>query len=256
VREVSDLNSLTQRDVERYDRQMLIGGWGRAGQTKLKRAGVVVAGVGGLGCSAAVYLCAAGVGRIRIIDSDRVELNNLNRQILHWEHDIGRDKAQSAKEKLERLNSEVTVEAVKTAITERNSRELIQGFDVVVDGMDNFRTRFLLNEACVNNEIPFVHGSVYGFEGFMTTIVPHKTPCLRCIYPEPLPEKLEKFPVLGTTPAAIASLQVTEALKLITGIGRPSLGKLLFWDLEDMSFSEIKIMKRTDCPVCAADRTH
>jgi adenylyltransferase/sulfurtransferase len=240
---------LTEREVERYDRQMLIGEWGQAGQAKLKRAGAVVAGVGGLGCPAAIYLCAAGVGRIRIIDSDRVELNNLNRQILHWEHDIGRYKAESAKEKLERLNSDVAVEAVKIAITDRNSRELIQGFNVVVDGMDNFRTRFLLNEACVKDEIPFVYGSIYSFQGFMTTIVPHKTPCLRCIYPEPPPE-LEKFPVVGTTPAAIASLQVTEALKLITGIGRPHSGKLLFWDGEDMSFREIKIMKRTDCPVC------
>jgi adenylyltransferase/sulfurtransferase len=255
VREMSDLNSLTEREAERYDRQMLIGEWGRTGQMKLKQAGVVVAGVGGLGCSAAIYLCAAGVGRIRIIDSDRVELNNLNRQILYWEHDVGRYKAESAKEKLERLNSDVVVEAVKTAITERNSEELIQGFDVVVDGMDNFRTRFLLNEACVNHGIPFVHGSIYGFVGFMTTIVPHKTPCLRCIYPEPVPERMEKFPVVGATPAAIASLQATEALKLITGIGRPYLGKLLFWDGEDMTFSEISLIKRTDCPVCAADYT-
>jgi adenylyltransferase/sulfurtransferase len=218
---------------------------------RLKRAGVVVAGVGGLGCLAAIYLCAAGVGRIRIIDSDRVELNNLNRQILYWERDIGRYKAESAKEKLEQLNSDVAVEAVKVAITDRNSGELIHGFDVVVDGMDNFPTRFLLNEACVNHGIPFVHGSIYGFEGFMTTIVPYKTPCLRCIYPEPLPKRLEKFPVVGTTPAAIACLQVTEALKLITGIGKPCLGKLLFWDGEDMSFSEIKTIRRTDCPVCA-----
>jgi adenylyltransferase/sulfurtransferase len=251
VYKVSDVNSLSQREVERYGRQMMIGEWGQIGQAKLKRAGVIVAGAGGLGCPAALYLCAAGVGRIRIIDNDRVELNNLNRQILHWEQDVGRYKAESAKEKLGRLNSDVAVEAVKITITGRNSRELIQGFDVVVDGLDNFRTRFLLNEACVEHEVPFVHGAIYGFEGFMTTIMPHETPCLRCIYPESPPE-LEKFPVVGTTSAAVASLQVTEALKLITGIGKPYSGKLLFWDGEDMSFREIKIMKRTHCPVCGS----
>ena len=246
---MTDLASLSRREMERYDRQMRIRGWGDQGQAKLKSAGVVVAGSGGLGCPAAVYLVAAGVGRIRIIDKERVELSNLNRQILHWERDIGRYKVQSAKEKLERLNSDVAIEAIKATITDQNARGLIQGFDVVVDAMDNFQTRFVLNRACVSEGVPFIHGSIYGLEGCMTTIMPHKTPCLLCIYGETPPER-EKFPVVGATPAAIACLQVMEALKLIIGIGTPQSGKLLFWDGADMRFSENEIRKKPDCPVC------
>ncbi len=242
--------TLSQRDLERYDRQMMIRGWGREGQAKLKSAAVVVAGIGGLGCPAALYLSAAGVGRIRLIDRDQVELNNLNRQILHWESDLGRQKAESAKEKLERLNSDVAIETIDATITDQNAMELMRGFDIVIDGMDNFQTRFVLNRACVSEGIPFIFGSIYGFEGFMTTIVPRKTPCLACIYGDVTPE-IGKFPVVGTTPATIACLQVTEALKLILGIGAHYLGRLLFWDGEDMVFREIELQKKSDCPVCS-----
>ena len=244
---------MSRREIERYDRQMMIRGWGHEGQTKLKLAKVVVAGAGGLGCPAALYLCAAGVGRIRIIDKERVELSNLNRQILHCESDVGRNKAESAKEKLERLNSDAAIEAVNVAITDQNARELIQGFNVVVDGMDNFQTRFVLNRSCVSEDISFVHGSIYGLEGYMTTIVPHKTPCLTCIYGEPPPE-MEKFPVVGPTASSIACLQVMEALKLITGIGTPYSGRLLFWDGADMRFTEIEVQRKRDCPVCSGPR--
>jgi molybdopterin/thiamine biosynthesis adenylyltransferase len=228
---------------------MMIRGWGHEGQAKLKLASVVVAGLGGLGCPAALYLCAAGVGRIRIIDKERCDLNNLNRQILYWESDVGRYKADSAKDRLERLNSDVTVEAVKAVIVNRNAGDLVRGFDVVIDGMDNFQTRFVLNRACVNEGIPFIHGAVYGLEGCMTTIVPYKTPCLMCIYGEAPPET-QKLPVVGPTPATIACLQVMEALKLILGIGTPYSGKLLFWDGADMSFHEIEVDKKLHCPVC------
>jgi adenylyltransferase/sulfurtransferase len=229
---------------------MMIRGWGHEGQAKLKLAGVVVAGVGGLGCPAAIYLCAAGVGRIRIIDKERADLNNLNRQILYWESDVGRYKAELAKEKLERLNSNVTIEAVRDTITDQNATELIQGFNVVLDGMDNFQTRLVLNRACVSEDIPFVHGSIYGLEGYVTTIVPHSTPCLMCIYGEAPPE-IEKFPVVGATTSTIASLEVMEALKLITGIGTPYSGKVLFWDGADMRFTEIEVRRKRDCPVCS-----
>jgi molybdopterin/thiamine biosynthesis adenylyltransferase len=240
---------LSRREIERYDRQMMIRGWGHEGQAKLKLASVVVAGLGGLGCPAALYLCAAGVGRIRIIDKERCDLNNLNRQILYWESDVGRYKAELAKEKLERLNSSVTIEAVRDTITDRNATELIQGFNVVVDGLDNFRTRLVLNRACVSKDMPFVHGSIYGLEGYVTTIVPHRTPCLMCIYGE-VPSEIEKFPVVGATTATIASLEVMETLKLITGIGMPYSGKLLFWDGADMSFHEIDVQRKPHCPVC------
>jgi len=249
---LTGLGSLNRREFERYDRQMRIRGWGYEGQVKLKSAAVLVAGAGGLGCPAAIYLAAAGVGRIRVIDKERVELNNLNRQILYWESDVGRYKAESTNEKLRRLNSDVAIEVVKARIRTQNARELIQGFDVVLDGMDNFETRFVLNRACVSKEVPFIHGSVYGLEGCMTTILPRKSPCLMCIYGE-VPPEIEKFPVAGPAAGMIACLQVTEALKLILGMGTPYSGRLLFWDGADMSFHEIEVDKKPDCPVCSEE---
>jgi len=229
---------------------MRIRGWGCEGQVKLKSAAVVVAGIGGLGCPTAVYLAAAGVGRIRLMDKERVDLDNLNRQILHWEGDVGRYKADSANEKLKRVNSDVKLEAIKARIETQNVRELIQGFNIVLDGMDNFETRFILNGACVSEDVPFIHGSVYGLEGCMTTILPRRSPCLMCIYGD-VPPEIGKLPVAGPAAGTIACLQVMEALKLILGMGTPYSGKLLFWDGADMSFHEIEVRKKLDCPVCS-----
>jgi adenylyltransferase/sulfurtransferase len=228
---------------------MRIRGWGEGGQEKLKASRVVVAGIGGLGCPAAVYLAAAGVGLIRIIDREKVELSNLNRQILHWEEDVGSYKVDSAVEKLRRLNRDVQFDPVKEEITEENVRRLIRGFNLVVDGMDNYKTRFLLNEACVKERVPFIHGCVYGFEGRITTIIPFKTPCLTCIYKAVPPEE-GAFPVLGATPAFIAALQVVESIKLLTGIGKPLANRMLIISGVDMSVEEITLERNINCPVC------
>ncbi|MEM3429510.1 MAG: HesA/MoeB/ThiF family protein [Candidatus Bathyarchaeia archaeon] len=236
-------------ELERYDRQLKIGGWGKEGQMKLKSSKVVVAGAGGLGCPASIYLVASGFGKVRIIDDEKVELSNLNRQILHWTNDIGVFKVDSASLKLRSLNPNVEVEGLKCKITRENVHEMIKGFNVVVDAMDNYRTRYILNEACIREGIPFIHGAVYGFEGQLTTIIPHITPCLSCIFPQ-VPPEVEKPPVVGTTPALIATLQVTEAIKLITGIGKNALGRLLIYDGTDMSFQEIKVQRNPECPVC------
>jgi adenylyltransferase/sulfurtransferase len=241
--------SLTKEELERYDRQMRINKWGKEGQIKLKSSKVVVAGVGGLGCPASLYLTASGFGTIRLIDEEKVELSNLNRQILHWESDIGNYKVDSAFKKLKELNSSVKLEVVKTKITDDNVHDLIKGFDIVIDGMDNFKTRFILNKACVKEKIPFIHGAVYGLEGYITTIIPYSTPCLSCIYPT-IPPEMEKFPVVGITPALIAALQVAEAIKLIVGIGKTLGGRLLIFDGNETSFQEIKIEKNPKCKVC------
>ncbi|MEM3526398.1 MAG: HesA/MoeB/ThiF family protein [Candidatus Jordarchaeaceae archaeon] len=236
-------------EKERYDRQMRISGWGEDGQKMLKRSKIVVMGVGGLGCPASLYLAAAGVGHLVLVDREVSELSNLNRQILHWQKDIGKPKAFSAKQKIEELNPEISVEALKTEITEQNIDELVSGATVVVDAMDNFKTRFIINEACVNRGIPFIHAGVYGFQGQMTTILPGKSPCLKCIFPVTPPET-ERLPVAGVTSGVFGVLLATEAVKLILGIGEPLIGRLLFFDLEDMSFIICEASRDPNCPVC------
>jgi len=185
---------LTINELERYDRQIMIAEIGEEGQEKLKRARVFIAGTGGLGSSAAIYLTAAGVGKICVVDHDRVELTNLNRQVLHWDKDRGKKKVSSAKVKLKKINHEVKVETIEETITETNVFQLIAGFDVIVDAMDNLPTRYLLNKAAIEKNIPFFHGAVYGFEGRAMTILPGKTACLRCVYRGDIPK--EKFPVI------------------------------------------------------------
>jgi molybdopterin/thiamine biosynthesis adenylyltransferase len=239
---------LTPQERQRYDRQIMIPGIGEAGQEKLKRARVVIAGGGGLGSPSALYLAAAGVGALRLIDHDRVELSNLNRQILHWDKDVGREKATSAAEKLQQLNGNVNVETVATTIDKTNVTELVKGFDVILDAMDNLPTRLLLNEASVKLGIPFVHGAVYGLEGRVMTVVPHESACLRCIYRGAPPPG--KFPVLGTTPAVIGAIQATEAIKLITGIGKPLTNRLLVYDGLNMKFMELSVNRRDNCEHC------
>lgn len=242
--------TLSKSELERYGRQMLIPGWGKEGQKKLKSARVVVAGAGGLGCPASVYLVAAGIGKLIIIDKEKFELSNLNRQILGWQRDIGRFKAEAAAEKLKALNPEVEVEPVIAEITEENAHELIDNANVVVDAMDNWGTRFILNKACVEKGIPFVHAGVFGLCGQLTTVVPGKGPCLRCILPE-TPKETAGFPVPGVTPAFFAILQVIEVLKLIIGFGEKLTGKMVLFDGEDMSVKVINVEKRPDCPICS-----
>lgn len=246
---VSGGGSLTPEELERYSRQILIRGFGEDGQQKLKNAHVLVAGLGGLGSPASTYLVAAGVGRLTILDAERVELSNLNRQILHWQLDVGRSKAGSAIEKLWAMNPKAKIESRLEKITSKNVGKLIKGADIVVDGMDNYPTRYLLNEACVRNRIPFIHGAVEGLVGQLATILPGEGPCLKCIIPKESPLK-PAFPVLGTTPGVIGCLQAMEAIKLIVGIGRPLVGRILFFNGEDMTFDNIEASRDPKCPVC------
>jgi len=239
---------LTINELERYDRQIMIADIGEEGQEKLKRARVFIAGTGGLGSPAAIYLTAAGVGKICVVDHDRVELTNLNRQVLHWEKDIGKKKVPSAREKLKKINHEVKVEAIEETITEANVFQLVTGFDVIVDAMDNLPTRYLLNKAAIEKNIPFFHGAVYGFEGRAMTIIPGKTACLRCVYRGDIPK--EKFPVIGATPAVIGCIQATEVIKYIVGIGELLKNRLLIYDGLDMKFTEFKVKKDPQCEHC------
>jgi len=239
---------LTKDERERYDRQIIIRGFGEGGQEKLKRAKVIVAGSGGLGSPAAIYLTAAGVGTIRIVDHDKVELSNLNRQVLYWDKDIGMKKVDSAAEKLSQLNQDVEIEPVEEIISEANVSSLVAGFDVVVDAMDNLPTRYLLNEAAIENNIPFVHGAVRGLEGRVMTIIPGKSTCLKCIYRGLLPQ--EKLPVIGVTPAVVACIQVTEVIKYIVGIGKLLTNRLLIYDGLSMQFTEVTVRRDPNCEHC------
>jgi len=202
---------LTGEELDRYSRQIMIPQIGEKGQEKLKRAKVFIAGVGGLGSPVSIYLTAAGVGHLRMVDHDRVDLTNLNRQVVHWSGDVGKRKVESAQEKLNKLNPNVTVETLSVTISEENASELITGFDLIVDAMDNLPTRYLLNKKAIEHGIPFFHGAVNGFEGRAMTVIPGKTACLRCLYRGPVPES--KFPVIGVTPAVIGCIQATEVIK-------------------------------------------
>ena len=239
---------LTAKERERYDRQIIMRGFGEEGQEKLKRAKVVIAGGGGLGSPSSIYLAAAGVGMIRIVDHDRVELSNLNRQVLHWDKDVGRNKVDSAAEKLSELNQEVKIEAIDETINEDNVSRLVAGFDVIVDAMDNLPTRYLLNKAAIENRIPFIHGAVYGLEGRAMTIIPGETACLRCVYRGLIPE--EKFPVIGVTPAIIGCVQVAEVIKYLVGIGTLLSNRLLVYDGLNMKFTELAVKRDPNCEHC------
>ena len=239
---------LTKQDRIRYDRQMMIGGWGDEAQRRLKEARVCIAGMGGLGAPVALYLTAAGVGTLRLVDHDVVELSNLNRQVLYTESDVGRSKVNCAEKRLRALNPEVRIEAIQERIVVENGSALMGASDVIVDGMDHFPARFLLNQAAVQKEIPLVHGAIWGMGGQVTVVVPGKTPCLACLFSENPPP--EPVPVLGTAPGVIGCIQATEVLKLLTGIGDPLAGRLLLYDGEFMEFSEVRVQRKKDCPVC------
>ncbi len=246
--------SLTKRDLNRYKRQIILNGFGKEGQRKFKSSRATIVGVGGLGSPLAIYLSVAGLGNIWLIDNDKVEYNNLNRQILHWEKDVGRPKVRSAKEKLEKINNDITVEEKKMLLTSENVADLLQGSDIVLDALDNFKTRFIVNQFCVNHEIPFIHAAVYGLEGRLTTVIPTKGPCLRCLIPENPPEK-KKFPILGATAGAIASLEVIEAVKVICDLGTPLVNRMLFFDGQNSCFHVVQVKKDPEWPVCGTSGT-
>jgi len=240
---------LAEDELERYDRQLRMPGFGVEAQLKLKRSAVLIVGAGGLGSVVSLYLAAAGVGRLRIVDNGEVELSNLNRQILYSTNDIGKRKVVIASRKLKELNPRISIEPVSEEITEENLPNLLDGMDVVVDCLDNFRSRFILNRACIKYGKPLIHGAIYGLEGRLMTIIPGKSPCLACLIPQE-PKETPIVPVLGPLPGIIGAFEALEAIKLLTGIGEPSIGKLLVIDGEDLSFYSIEVKRNPDCPVC------
>jgi molybdopterin/thiamine biosynthesis adenylyltransferase len=244
---------LTTAEMERYDRQIVIRGVGKQGQERLKKARVVIAGSGGLGSVVSIYLAAAGIGTIRLIDHDDVEISNLNRQVLYWEEDVGRRKVISASEKLRKLNPGLEIEAVDETITEDSVSRLVSGFDLIVDAMDNLPTRLLLNKTALDRNIPFFHGAVHGFEGRVMTIIPGKTACLKCVYRGVLPD--EKLPVIGVTPAVVGSIQATEVIKYVVGIGRLLADRFLVYDGLAMRFAELKVARDLGCEHCGSMQT-
>ncbi|OGN98177.1 MAG: adenylyltransferase [Chloroflexi bacterium RBG_13_51_18] len=239
----------TAEELQRYDRQIMIYGFGEAGQEKLKKAKVFLAGAGGLGSPVAIYLTAAGIGTLRIADHDKVELSNLNRQVLHWEENIGKRKVDSAAAKLGKFNPGVKIETIAETITEANISRLVGDSDLIVDAMDNLPTRYLLNKTAIQKGIPFFHGAVYGFEGRAMTVLPGKTACLNCLYHGASVPK-EKFPVIGVTPAVIGCIQATEVIKYIVGLGELLTDRLLNFDALRMKFNEFKINRDPNCEVC------
>jgi adenylyltransferase/sulfurtransferase len=238
---------LTHEETERYQRQILL--FGDKGQQALKDSAVLIAGAGGLGSPVAYYLAVAGVGHIRIVDHDRVERSNLNRQILHREQDIGVPKVDSAQEKLEEMNPDIAIDARKTTIDARTIPALLKGVDVIVDAMDNYPTRYILNRAAVHRRIPLMHGAIHGFCGQATTIIPGESACLRCLFPHPPPP--ERFPVVGVAPGIIGLIQAHEALKYLLGIGTLLENRLLLWDGLSCTIEEIPFARNPGCEDCA-----
>jgi molybdopterin-synthase adenylyltransferase len=239
---------LSQDELARYDRQIMIPEIGLTGQERLKKSRVFIAGAGGLGSPVSIYLAAAGVGTIVIADNDRVEISNLNRQILHWSRNIGEQKVESAREKINSFNEHTKVEIINETINDENILEFINGCDAIIDAMDNVTTRFVLNRAAIKRNIPFFHGAVSGLEGRVTTIIPGKTACIGCMYR--IDTKSEKFPVLGVTPGLIGVIQATEVIKYLTGMGALLINRLLIYDGMDLSFREFKLNRNPVCREC------
>jgi adenylyltransferase/sulfurtransferase len=251
--------SLTRDEILRYSRHLIIPEVGIVGQQKLKAAKVLLVGAGGLGAPLGLYLTAAGIGRIGIVDFDVVDLTNLQRQVIHSTRDVGRKKLDSAAEKMLAINPELRVTKHETALSSENALEILKDYDLVVDGTDNFPTRYLVNDACVLSGKPNVYGSIFRFEGQATIFAYPGGPCYRCLYPEPPPPGLvpscAEAGVLGVLPGTIGLIQATETVKLILGIGEPLVGRLLLYDALGMRFRELRLRRNPECPVCGDRRT-
>jgi molybdopterin/thiamine biosynthesis adenylyltransferase/rhodanese-related sulfurtransferase len=248
---------LTAEQKQRYSRHLLIPEIGSAGQERLLGSKALFIGAGGLGSPAALYLAAAGVGTIGIVDFDVVDLSNLQRQILHTNDRIGERKVESARKTINALNPDVTVVPHEEMLVAENVDRIISGYDVIIDGTDTFETRYLLNDAAVAKNIPVVHASVFRFEGQLTTFIPYEGPCYRCLYPTPPPPELAPgcsvAGVLGVVPGIMGMLQASEALKVLLGIGDTLSGRLLLFDALDTSFTELKLRRDPACPVCSTE---
>jgi sulfur-carrier protein adenylyltransferase/sulfurtransferase len=251
--------NLSVDEVKRYSRHLIIPDVGMAGQKRLKNAKVLVVGAGGLGSPALLYLAAAGVGTLGIVDFDTVDESNLQRQIIHGVSDIGKSKAESAKESIAEVNPYVNVVLHKVRLESDNVMEIFEPYDLIIDGTDNFATRYLVNDACVLLHKPYVWGSIYRFDGQASVFWADYGPCYRCLYPEPPPPGMvpscAEGGVLGVLCASIGSIQVNEAIKLITGIGEPLSGRLMIYDALEMSYKTVKINKDPECAVCGKNPT-
>ena len=249
----------TEEQLKRYSRHIILPEVGGKGQKKFLEAKVLIVGAGGLGCPVGYYLTAAGVGTIGLVDSDTVELSNLQRQIAHSVKTLNMNKAESAKQTFEALNPDVNVITIKERLTSQNAFDIMKDYDIIVDGTDNFPTRYLINDACVMLKKPLVSGAILRFEGQVTTIIPGEGPCYRCLFEEPPPAGLvpscQEAGVLGVLPGVIGALQATEVLKLILGKGQPLIGNLLIYDALGTNFRKVKIPKNEDCPVCGKNPT-
>ena len=246
--------SLSKDEILRYSRHLIVPEVGVEGQLKLKAAKVLLVGTGGLGAPLGLYLAATGIGRIGLVDFDVVDFTNLQRQVIHFTKDVGRPKIDSAAEKMQAINPNVEIVKHEVALSSENAMEILKDYDLVVDGTDNFPTRYLVNDACVLLGKPNVYGSIFRFEGQATVFAYQGGPCYRCLYPEPPPPGLvpscAEGGVLGILPGTIGLIQATEAVKLILGIGESLVGRLLLYDALGMHFRELKLRKNPECPIC------
>jgi len=249
----------TSEQLERYSRHILLSEVGIEGQRKISSSKILIIGLGGLGAPAALYLAAAGIGRLGIVDGDYVELSNLQRQIIHFTSDVGTLKVNSAASKIRAINPDVDVYPIREHAHAKNIRGIIRDYDFVIDGTDNFAAKFLINDACVLEKIPFSHGGILGFVGQTMTIVPGTSACYRCVFSDPPPKNsipsCSQAGVLGPVVGMVGTLQAMEALKCITGIGTPLLDRLLTLDATTMEFRNIALHKRQDCPLCGKSPT-
>ena len=250
---------LTEQQIERYSRQIILPEVGGIGQDKLLQAKVLLIGCGGLGSPCAFYLAGAGIGRIGLVDSDAVELNNLQRQILHFTHNIGQSKVDSAKEKLRALNPDLEIVPYRLRLTSENIMEVIEDYDFVVDGSDNFPTRYLVNDACILSNTPFSHAGILQFDGQAITVIPRQGPCYRCLFAEPPPPGMvpscQEAGILGAVAGVLGMIQATEALKFVLGKGELLVGKLLIFNALEMTFRTFAVPRNEECPVCSDDPT-
>jgi molybdopterin/thiamine biosynthesis adenylyltransferase/rhodanese-related sulfurtransferase/molybdopterin converting factor small subunit len=255
----ADSPALSGDEIKRYSRHLIMPEIGMDGQRKLKAASVLCIGAGGLGSPVAMYLAAAGIGTLGIVDFDVVDFSNLQRQVIHGTPDVGRPKLHSAKERVQAINPNVHVELYETALSSQNALKLFEPYDVVIDGTDNFPTRYLVNDACVLTRKPNAYGSIFRFEGQASVFATKEGPCYRCLYPEPPPPGLvpscAEGGVLGVLPGVVGLIQATEAVKLILGIGEPLIGRFLIYDALRMRFRELKLQKDPACPVCGLHPT-
>jgi adenylyltransferase/sulfurtransferase len=250
---------LSHEEVQRYSRHLIMPEVGMAGQKKIKAASILLIGAGGLGSPLAMYLAAAGVGRLGLVDYDVVDYTNLQRQIVHGTSDVGRLKLESARDRILDINPHVRVDTYEVPLTSENALQILEPYDIIIDGTDNFPTRYLTNDACVLLGKPNVYGSIFRFEGQASVFYAQEGPCYRCLFPEPPPPGLvpscAEGGVLGILPGTIGVIQATEAIKLILGQGEPLIGRLLLYDALDMTFDEVRLRKNPDCPVCGTDPT-